>query len=311
MARYAVIDVGTNSVKLHIGERRADGHWLRVADRGVVTRLGEGLPPGGGLLSPAASERTLRALADLAAEAQRAGVQAVAAVGTMALRTASNGAGFVAEVERQTQLRIEVLSGEEESRLACLAVASGLGLAPGTIVIFDTGGGSTQFTFARGAAVLNRLSVSVGAVRVMEAHRLEGAVTRANLQQALDAVAAELACLDGLDRPEVLVGMGGGVVTLAAVMFGLTHYDPDRIQGAVLPRAEVWRQIELYRSRPTELRRQIPGLQPQRAEVILAGACIIWTILKKLRKTSLTVSDRGLRHGVLVDRFGTYTGRQK
>jgi exopolyphosphatase/guanosine-5'-triphosphate,3'-diphosphate pyrophosphatase len=235
----------------------------------------------------------------------------VAAVGTMALRTASNGAGFVAEVERQTQLRIEVLSGEEESRLACLAVASGLGLAPGTTVIFDTGGGSTQFTFARGAAVLNRLSVSVGAVRVMEAHRLEGAVTRANLQQALDAVAAELACLDGLDRPEVLVGMGGGVVTLAAVMFELTHYDPDRIQGAVLPRAEVWRQIELYRSRPTELRRQIPGLQPQRAEVILAGACIIWTILKKLRKTSLTVSDRGLRHGVLVDRFGTYTGRQK
>jgi exopolyphosphatase / guanosine-5'-triphosphate,3'-diphosphate pyrophosphatase len=110
--------------------------------------------------------------------------------------------------------------------------------------------------------------------------------------------------LDDLQAPDVLVGIGGGVVTLAAVMLGLDPSDPDRVQGTVLPRPEVWRQIELHRSRPIELRRRIPGLYPPRAEIILAEACIIWTIILKLCQGSLTVRDCRLRHGVLLDRFG-------
>lgn len=302
--RYAAVDVGTNSVKLHIGEHHADGTWSRVSDRGVVTRLGEGLAPGGGSLSPAAMRRTLDALVDLAAQAKQAGVHAVAAVGTMALRTAHNSAAFLAEIERRTQLRIEIISGEEESRLACLAVATGLGLVPGSMLIFDTGGGSTQFTFARGTNILERISLNVGAVRLMEAHGLADPVPPTDLQHTLDGVAEEFHALDGVESPEVLVGMGGGVVTLAAVMLGLAPYDPDRIQGTVLTQGEVRRQIELYASRTTEQRRRIPGLPAPRAEIILAGACIVWTILHKVRKDSLTVSDRGLRHGLLVDRFG-------
>jgi exopolyphosphatase/guanosine-5'-triphosphate,3'-diphosphate pyrophosphatase len=88
------------------------------------------------------------------------------------------------------------------------------------------------------------------------------------------------------------------------VMLGLTKYDPDKVQGAVIDRTEIDRQIELYRMIPAEERRQIAGLQPKRAEVILAGACIVRTIMDKLGKSSLTVSDRGLRHGILIDRFG-------
>jgi exopolyphosphatase / guanosine-5'-triphosphate,3'-diphosphate pyrophosphatase len=89
------------------------------------------------------------------------------------------------------------------------------------------------------------------------------------------------------------------------VQLGLASYDPDRVQGAVLDRAELDRQIELYRSRDAEARRGIVGLQPKRAEVILAGACIVWTVMDKLGQQTLTVSDRGLRHGLLVQRFGT------
>jgi exopolyphosphatase/guanosine-5'-triphosphate,3'-diphosphate pyrophosphatase len=91
---------------------------------------------------------------------------------------------------------------------------------------------------------------------------------------------------------------------MAAVMHGLTSYDPDLIQGSGLARSEVARQIELYRGRSVEERRLVVGLQPSRAEVILAGACIVATVMDRLRKDVLTVSDRGLRHGVLVDRFG-------
>ena len=101
-----------------------------------------------------------------------------------------------------------------------------------------------------------------------------------------------------------MVGLGGGITNMAAVKHGLRTYDPGVVQGTVLDVAEIDRQIELYRTRDAEARRQIDGLQPKRAEVILAGACIVREVLAKLRAESLTVSDRGLRHGLLVERFG-------
>ena len=100
-----------------------------------------------------------------------------------------------------------------------------------------------------------------------------------------------------------LAAMGGAVTNLAAVKHQLASYDPEVVQGTVLDRAEIDRQIELYRSRDTEARRGIVGLQPKRAEIILAGACIVRTVMERLGKDFLTVSDRGLRHGVLAERF--------
>jgi exopolyphosphatase/guanosine-5'-triphosphate,3'-diphosphate pyrophosphatase len=110
--------------------------------------------------------------------------------------------------------------------------------------------------------------------------------------------------LDGRATPDALVGMGGAVTNLTAVKHELASYDPEVVQGTVLDRAEVDRQIELYRTRTTEQRRGIVGLQPKRADVILAGACIVRTVLEKLGCDALTVSDRGLRHGLLEERFG-------
>jgi exopolyphosphatase/guanosine-5'-triphosphate,3'-diphosphate pyrophosphatase len=101
----------------------------------------------------------------------------------------------------------------------------------------------------------------------------------------------------------VLAGIGGAITNLAGVQLGLEHYDPGRVRGLELEAAEVDRQIELYRTRDAEERRAIRGLQPKRAEVILAGACIVRTVLAKLRRDSLTVSDQGLRHGLLFERF--------
>jgi exopolyphosphatase/guanosine-5'-triphosphate,3'-diphosphate pyrophosphatase len=124
------------------------------------------------------------------------------------------------------------------------------------------------------------------------------------LDDARAAISADLARLDGRPPPAALVGMGGAVTNLTAVKLGLATYDPDRVQGAVLDRAEIDRQIELYRSRDAEARRTIVGLQPKRADVILAGVCIVRTVMDKLGQQTLTVSDRGLRHGLLVDRFG-------
>lgn len=304
MAHYAVIDVGTNSVKFHVGEKRADGSWRKLVDRAEVTRLGEGLEAAGGEFTQAAMERTSAAIAGMADEAKRHDVVTLAAVGTMGLRIARNSGAFIAEVRRRCGVVIEVIPGAEEGRLAYLAVKAGLGLATGTMVIFDTGGGSTQFTFGRGTAVEEQFSLNVGAVRFTEQFGLGGEVTSETVACAQDAIAAEFDRLHGHPAPEALVGMGGAVTNLTAVQHGLVPYDPDVVQGSILTVTELERQIEIYRTRTTEARRQIPGLQPKRADVILAGACVVRVVMRKLGKDALTVSDRGLRHGLLIDRFG-------
>ncbi len=302
-ARYAVIDVGTNSVKLHVGERDAGGRWRAVVDRTEMTRLGENLEDHGAI-STEPLERTVAAIAGMVDEARRHHARATAAVGTAGLRIARNRDDVIAAIRARTGITVEVISGEEEGRLAYLAVRAGLGASGGSLVVFDTGGGSTQFTFGQGSRVDERFSVDVGAVRYTERFGLAGAVEAEVLRDALEAISADLSRIDGRPPPDALVAMGGAVTNITAVKLGLATYDPDVVQGAVLDRAEVDRQIELYRTRDAEARRAIVGLQPRRADVILAGACIVRTIMEKLRQRTLTVSDRGLRHGLLADRFG-------
>jgi exopolyphosphatase / guanosine-5'-triphosphate,3'-diphosphate pyrophosphatase len=300
--RFAVIDVGTNSVKLHVGERRADGSWQTVADRAEVTRLGEGLQDTGSL-QPEPLRRTADAVVGMVEEARRVGAAEIAAVATAGMRLAGNSADLVEAVRERCGVGIEVISGEEEARLAYLAATSELDVGRESLVVFDTGGGSSEFTFGRAGRVEERFSVDVGAARYTERFGLDGVVSDEGIARALQAIAADLARLEGHERPEALVGLGGALTNLAAVRHRLATYDPDVIQGTVLDRAEIDRQIDLYRSRTAEQRRAIVGLQPARAEVILAGACIVRTVLDKLHCDELTVSDRGLRHGLLVERF--------
>jgi exopolyphosphatase/guanosine-5'-triphosphate,3'-diphosphate pyrophosphatase len=305
--RYAVIDVGTTSVKFHIGELATDGGWTRVVDRAEVTRLGENLDETG-KLDAEPIERTVGAIAAMADEARRNGVVAIAAVGTAGLRLAPNSATLVEAVRERAGVEVEVIPGEEEARLAYLAVRSGLPVAAGSLAVFDTGGGSSQLTFGRDEHVDEQFSVNVGAARFTERFGLDRVVGADTVASAAQAISADFARLDGRPVPDTLVGMGGAVTNLAAVKLGLTTYDPDVVQGTVLDRAEIERQIELYRTRTADERGAIVGLQPKRAEVILAGACIVHTILTKLGCESLTVSDRGLRHGLLVERFGRPSG---
>jgi exopolyphosphatase/guanosine-5'-triphosphate,3'-diphosphate pyrophosphatase len=303
---FGVIDVGTNSVKFHLAERRADGTVHTIVDRSEVTRLGEGLDETGGL-TETAMQRTVDAIAGMVDEARRHDAAAIAAVGTAGLRIAPNRQVFLDAVAARTGVDVEVISGEEEGRLAYVAATSALPLARGRLVVFDSGGGSSQFSFGEGSRVDERFSVDVGAVRFAERFGLAGAVGRDTVDAALTAIAGDLTRLDGREPPAAVIGMGGTVTNLTAVKHGLAKYDPDVVHGTVLDVGEIDRQIELYRTRDAEQRRTIQGLQPARAEVILAGACVVRTILAKLGHDTLTVSDRGLRHGVFLERFAIRT----
>jgi exopolyphosphatase/guanosine-5'-triphosphate,3'-diphosphate pyrophosphatase len=300
--RFAVIDVGTNSLKFHIGERESDGSWRTITDRAEVTRLGEQLD-GTGMIGEEPLERSIGAAVGMVEEARREGVRSIVAVGTAGLRIATDKEHAIAVARDRTGVTIEELSEIEESRLGYLGATSELEIADGSLVVFDTGGGSSQFTFGHGSEVDEQFSVKVGAARFSERFELERSVEPGRLDEVLGAIAEDLSRLDGRPSPQAMVGMGGAITNMTAVSLGLAEYDPDRVQGSVLERAEVDRQVELYRSRDAEGRRAIVGLQPKRAEVILAGACIVRTVMDKLGMTSLTVSDRGLRHGVLLDRF--------
>jgi exopolyphosphatase/guanosine-5'-triphosphate,3'-diphosphate pyrophosphatase len=305
--RYAVIDVGTNSVKFHVAERGADGSWVTIVDRSEITRLGEGLADTGAI-NPKPMERTITAIAGMADEARRKEVESIAAVGTAGLRLARNSADFVAAVRARTGVEIEVISGDEEARLSYLAATSALGLAAGPLVVFETGGGSSQFTFGDGREVHERFSVDLGAVGLTERFGLDGVVPDDGLAAAYDAIAGDLVRLDGRPVADALVALGGAVTNMAAVKHELATYDPNVVQGTVLDLEEIDRQVELYRSRTADGRRKIVGLQPKRAEVILAGACIVRTVVARLGRDSAIVSDRGLRHGVLLERFGGVNG---
>jgi exopolyphosphatase/guanosine-5'-triphosphate,3'-diphosphate pyrophosphatase len=301
--RFAVIDVGTNSVKFHVAEHLPDGTWRTVVDRAEVTRLGEGMAADG-RITPVALDRTIEAISGMVAEARRTGTLAIAAVGTEAIRSASNSAEARAAIQARTHVRVDPIPGDEEARLAYVAAVSALGLGGAGLVVFDTGGGSSQFTFGDGTRIEEQFSVPVGAARFTERFGLDRAVSRETIEDAKAAIAAELQRIQGRPSPAALVGMGGSVTNMTAVKLGLASYDPDRVQGTILDRAEIDGQIERYRAMDADERRSIVGLQPKRAEVILAGACIVRTVLETLGAESLTVSDRALRHGLLVERFG-------
>jgi exopolyphosphatase/guanosine-5'-triphosphate,3'-diphosphate pyrophosphatase len=302
-ASYGVLDVGTNSVKFHLAERSTGGTWLTLVDRAELTRLGEDLEATG-TVTPAAMQRTSAAIAGMMAEARARDARAIAAVGTAGMRIAANRDDVVDEIRRRAGVTVEIISGEEESRLAYAAVQAGLGLGDDPVVVFDTGGGSSQFTFGRGSHVDERFSVNVGAVSYTERFHLDAVVSPEVLEHALEAISDDLAGIDDRPSPDAVVAMGGAVTNMTAVRLALATYDPDVVHGTILERTEIDRQIGLYCSMNAADRRAIVGLQPKRADVILAGACVVRTVMDKLGVEAVIVSDRGLRHGVLVERFG-------
>ncbi|MGD9821756.1 MAG: Ppx/GppA family phosphatase [Aminobacteriaceae bacterium] len=297
----AVIDVGTNSIKFHAARKKADGSLETVLDQNDIARLGEGLRETG-LIAPEALERNALSVAAFAEKARELGA-VPEIVGTMALRTAKNADAFVKRVKELTGLDLRVIPGEEEARLSYLAVLSGLPLDGGDLVTFDTGGGSTEFVYGRGAEMLRKFSVPLGAVRITEEFFVDDPVRPGSVDAAMEEIRKSLTGGGVLGSPEVIVGMGGTVTSLASVKFKMETYDPDVVQGSVLTLTELKEMAAMFASMTLEERKGVTGLQPKRADVILAGTCIVCAILDLLGASSFTVSDRGLRHGLAYELF--------
>lgn len=302
-SRFAVVDVGTNSVKFLLGDRHETGELQTLVDRAVVTRLGEGLTESGGL-TPTAVARTVEAVDGMVQEARRGGPVSIVAVGTAGLRQAPNRDTFLDAVNERCAVAVQVISGADEARLAYRAAVSALPLAGDHLLVFDSGGGSSQFTFGTATDIREQFSLDVGAVAITEMFGLAAAVPRETVADALSAISTRFGRLRDFPRPDMVIAIGGTSTNLAAHQHRLDRYDPEVVHGTVVTLVEIDRQIESFRRLSADARRDLPGLQPARAEVILAGACIVRTILTLTAQQTMTVSDRGLRHGVAAERFG-------
>jgi exopolyphosphatase / guanosine-5'-triphosphate,3'-diphosphate pyrophosphatase len=301
MKKFAILDIGTNSIKFFLNSIE-DGIATKIIDINNISRLGEGLQKTG-KISDEAMKRNIEVLREFVGIAKENDVDEIVAVGTMCLRSAKNSKEFVDSVKDELDLKIEVIDGEEEARLSYLAVLSTIGDTDKNVVVFDTGGGSTEFIFGKGKELLNRKSLNIGAIYPTEKFLISDPVTNAELEQMLAFTKAffEEHKLD--KNADYLIGIGGTVTSMGAVMHQMKKYDPNVIQGSTMSKEEVQRQLEMYQSKAIEERKKIIGLQPKRADVILAGAGIVESILEHFSLNKFTLSDSGLRHGLLFDRF--------
>ena len=295
----AVIDIGTNSVKLCMGEV-SGGYILRVLlDVNKITKLGEKMGTDGKMI-PEAISRTAAAVADYVKEAESRGCSSVTIVGTMALRSASNADELKKCIKSLTNIDVRTLSGAEEAELSYRAATSAVKAGAETeILTFDTGGGSTEFVYGKNGSITEDTSINIGAVRITEKYFSSLPVSEEKLASALEGIKEELKAGNILHPCSNVVAMGGNVTSMAAIALGLEKYDAEKVQGSVLSLKEVLSQVKRFASSTVEEIRHIPGLNPARAEIILAGAAIVLSVMEITGAEEITVCDRGLRHELL------------
>jgi exopolyphosphatase / guanosine-5'-triphosphate,3'-diphosphate pyrophosphatase len=285
--RVGVVDLGTNSTRLLVADVD-HGRVDEVTRRTEITRLGEGVDERRKLL-PLPLARVRNVLSDYRRELEQLGTERVLAIGTSAVRDAENGEAFLGEIEWSYGFATRLLSGEEEAELTRRGVANGRPLGDGTLVL-DVGGGSTELITAR-----ERISLDLGSVRLTERYLHADPPAREELESAAHAVRAELPALE----PEDAIGVAGTITTLAALELG--GYDPERVHGHRLSRQAVDTQLERLASLPLTQRRELPGLEPERAPVIVGGAVIVREVLDRYRLDGLEASERDLLHGAALE----------
>jgi exopolyphosphatase/guanosine-5'-triphosphate,3'-diphosphate pyrophosphatase len=300
----ASIDLGTNTCLLLIAEWDPSVQQVKkvISDTVTIVRLGEGVDRNREFQS-APMERTLSCLKTYAAKVRSSGLDPKdsVCVATSQARDARNSSHFFAQIEKETGFRFRVITGEEEAQATFLGALLP-GMDPKESFVIDIGGGSTEIISLQSAQ-----SVDIGSVRFTERFFKSGStspVTDDEFWACQDAVDSNLETFMPMrkkfdSQPGHLVGVAGTVTTLAAWYLGLERFDPSRIDGLVLTRGDVHRMVEELKWRTVEERKSLPGMEPLRADVILAGALILWRSMEILNFPSCQVSTRGLRFGVL------------
>ena len=294
------LDLGTNTCLMLVAEVNLQTHRVEkvLHDESRIVRLGQGVDQNR-KFHPEAMKRTLSALSEYSILAKSLGqnpAQAVC-VATSQARDAKNSAEFFSEVEQKTGFRFQVISGEDEARYTFMGALLP-GMDPAHSAVIDIGGGSTEII-----SLGERKSIDIGSVRYTERFLHSNPVRDEEFWECQEAIDHELEAFvswrKSLQQAPQVVAVAGTVTTLAAWYQGLDRFDAKKIDALVLTRGDVHRMVEELKWRTIDERRKLPCMEPMRADVILAGALILWRIMERLDLTQCTISTRGLRYGVL------------
>ena len=298
--RLAAIDIGTNTLRSMIVEAET-GEGYRILDtEKIPNRLGEGLG-GQGSLGAEAWQRTLSGLGRLREIARGHGCREIAVVATSALREATNGRAFVAEVRRRLGLRVRIIDGDEEARLAFQSAWHSFPLKGERIALLDVGGGSAEVVLAMGPLIEEIASLPLGAVRLTERFVHHDPPLRSEVKEMRRHVRAVLT--EHLPRaiPGVhMIASGGSANAVARILVSRQGEKSVRAHGADISRAEVEHLYELVRAMDGGARRQLRGLSPDRIDIILAGVLVLREAMRSLGARRMLVNEGGIREGLIL-----------
>jgi exopolyphosphatase / guanosine-5'-triphosphate,3'-diphosphate pyrophosphatase len=293
MTRVAAVDLGTNSTRLLVAD--VDGEALgEVVRRLTITRLGEGVD-GRRRLLPVPIARVRNCLADYRRELEGLGAERTLAIATSAVRDAENGEAFLGEIEWSYGFTTRLLSGIEEAAMMIRGVTAGRGALDDVLVV-DIGGGSTELVHAVNGEVASATSLDVGCVRITERYLGSDPPSRPELAGAAAYVRSLLPELD----VGKAIGVAGTVTTLATLDLGDSEYDPVRTHGHRVTRAANDEQLERLAAMTLEERLAVPGMEPGRAPVIVAGLVILSEVLSAYDLAEIEVSERDILHGAAL-----------
>jgi exopolyphosphatase/guanosine-5'-triphosphate,3'-diphosphate pyrophosphatase len=301
--RAAVIGIGSNSIRLLVADRVADG-WRDVARERREARLFAGLCAGA--LTAESMEAACAAVCDLTGQARTLGAESIRLFATSATRDAVNADAFQALLRERIGLALDICTGEEEALLSYAGATQ-----PGLCGVVDIGGGSTEWIVGLDGRPLTAVSQQMGAVRLLRELPIG---SEAELARAVDAAAAVLrtglAALSAVPAPSLWIGVGGIFAALAAMDRRVDSFDGSLVEGYTLTAARVSDWAQRLSDMPMEVRRGLPGLPPQRADIIAHGAAILMACLRLLDAPAITVTNRGNLDGYLRKKVASKSARQ-
>ncbi len=302
-SRLGAIDIGTNSVRLLVADVDGAGEnvELEPRDRRMrITRLGQGVDESR-RLRPDAISRTLDVLGEYRAALDELDVERARATATSAARDAENRAEFFEPATDVLRFEPELLPGPEEARLSFLGATAGL-TEPSPYLVVDIGGGSTEFVFGTHEPE-GLISVDTGCVRITEQYLPSDPPEPEELSQAVSVVRAYLADVEreipALREAATLIGLAGTITTVAAIELGLTEYDRDKIHHFRLARTAAEDVFRTLATEPADVRRENPGLDPGRVDVIVGGAVVLVTIMRTFGFDEMLVSEADILDGLV------------
>lgn len=302
MPPAAAIDIGTNSILLLVADAAKDGAITPILDECRITRLGKGVDSQGSL-SPEAIEASLDALRVFTEMARSAGADEINAVGTSALRDARNSQLFLGPAAKILGTHVRVITGEDEAGYSWASVASDASLGVHwPLCMADVGGGSTELVLGDNKGSKEMVSIDIGAVRLTERCLRSDPYTHKEIEAARAMARQALGNPAKSRQVNALVGVGGTVVNLACI--SQNSIDHETVHATRISKSEISRIAQHLAALKLEDRRNVPGLEPARADVITAGAIIFEALLTEQALDRLTVSTRGARYGVLLEAAG-------